>query len=592
MDQENLGKTFLETAQKYYEEKDWKNAFEYHLQAATFGNARANYFLGQSSYYGNGVEKSYDKAIEYHLKAAKLEEIQSHHFLICHFKYGPSETANWETAMHWSKIAVQTSSCAQGFLEYGKAIWFGFVTGTLEEVKNLLCRSATLYDFNDGKFAYAAFLISEASENKYIFEKDKYDSQIDYAISLLKLAASNMHHPSRDMLRHIKDYDLYNVKIDENLCSEWYIFQPANIVPLISIHLSECDALKLFPEDLRDFIASFLDDRYPFKVRLLEEEARHATRTKQLAFEKKLLRMGIELGCSWATWQYACYEDDDHDDTWSKIAAKQNHPNASVFLYQYYKKRNDSDNALKYLKICDSITARARSFRDRNKHNVANFLFKRGADVNIEYCQYYYAFQLECGFGNLVKNPQEAFMYYVKSAKGGVDLSWYHIGELALLQHLSLLVKESTIEIPIYHTYQFDSNQKCSWSTLENGLDNMSILQFRSEYNPLTFWFLGAETDFLCMYRIAWAYATGTFGLDKDISKASEWFEKCREDAQCRGFFTFPPSIHQFSGYDYHLFHPLGLHLASIRKSLFSEYTSKILDTHSINLLLLGGGVI
>ena len=61
----------VEQANEFYEDKDFKKAFELYQKAAEAGDSDAMYSLGQMYRYGEGFKQSYAKAKEWYQKSAE-----------------------------------------------------------------------------------------------------------------------------------------------------------------------------------------------------------------------------------------------------------------------------------------------------------------------------------------------------------------------------------------------------------------------------------------------------------------------------------------------------------------------------------------
>jgi len=109
--------TPYELANKYYNEKDYKKAFELFEKAANQGNYEAQNWLGLMYGTGKGVAQDYKKAVEYYQKSADQNYDWAQNHLANMYYNGIGIKKDHDKAIEWYKRAAdQGNTEAQKFL--------------------------------------------------------------------------------------------------------------------------------------------------------------------------------------------------------------------------------------------------------------------------------------------------------------------------------------------------------------------------------------------------------------------------------------------------------------------------------------------
>ena len=117
-----------ETAATYYEQGDYKNAFQYFLSAAKAGNANAQNDVGNMYKNGEGVAQSYINAYQWYLKAANQNHFYAQNALGDLYYNGNGVEKDFMKAFDWySKAAAQGYDEAQYWLAYCYEKGYGVV---------------------------------------------------------------------------------------------------------------------------------------------------------------------------------------------------------------------------------------------------------------------------------------------------------------------------------------------------------------------------------------------------------------------------------------------------------------------------------
>lgn len=83
-------------------------------KAAKKGDAEAQYQLGYSYYYGEGVRQNRKEAVYWYTKAAKLNHAEAQYLLAYSYHFGNSITQDYKQSIYWyTKAAEQGHANAQ-----------------------------------------------------------------------------------------------------------------------------------------------------------------------------------------------------------------------------------------------------------------------------------------------------------------------------------------------------------------------------------------------------------------------------------------------------------------------------------------------
>ena len=96
----------LETALKFYEQKDYKQAAFYFAQADTLNIAQASFALGAMYFSGKGIEQDIDKAFSYYEKAAGMNYAPAQTTLALLYIYGKNIAQDMDKGLHYLQNAA------------------------------------------------------------------------------------------------------------------------------------------------------------------------------------------------------------------------------------------------------------------------------------------------------------------------------------------------------------------------------------------------------------------------------------------------------------------------------------------------------
>jgi len=102
-----MNKDYYKIAESYYDQEDYKTAFDYYQKGAELGNAKCINALGYCYEHGDGVERNEEKSFEYYKQAANLNDLKAMRNLGSIYNDGSSYVpANQELAFYWYKQAA------------------------------------------------------------------------------------------------------------------------------------------------------------------------------------------------------------------------------------------------------------------------------------------------------------------------------------------------------------------------------------------------------------------------------------------------------------------------------------------------------
>lgn len=84
-----------------------KQAIYLWSEAANRGDTAAQYLLGESYYFGVGVERDFKQAVDWHTKAAEQGHAVAQYTLGLHYANGDGVAKNYEEAMKWFTLSAQ-----------------------------------------------------------------------------------------------------------------------------------------------------------------------------------------------------------------------------------------------------------------------------------------------------------------------------------------------------------------------------------------------------------------------------------------------------------------------------------------------------
>ncbi|AKP73934.1 Polar organelle development protein [Piscirickettsia salmonis] len=94
-------------ALKYIEQEQLDKAFEVALAAAKYGHREARFYIGNSLFYGRGIEIDQERSIFWYLKAAQQGHLAAMMRVAQIFDYGCGQKEDKEEAAHWYSIAAK-----------------------------------------------------------------------------------------------------------------------------------------------------------------------------------------------------------------------------------------------------------------------------------------------------------------------------------------------------------------------------------------------------------------------------------------------------------------------------------------------------
>jgi TPR repeat protein len=110
--------------------RDYKQAMDWNMKAASTGNAEAQYLVGDLYYLGFGVQQDYKQAMDWFIKAGDNGNTEAMYTIGMMYQLGNNVTANISIAIEWyTKAANQGNKWAPADL--------GTIYETKDEVKDL-----------------------------------------------------------------------------------------------------------------------------------------------------------------------------------------------------------------------------------------------------------------------------------------------------------------------------------------------------------------------------------------------------------------------------------------------------------------------
>jgi TPR repeat protein len=261
-----------------------------------------------------------------------------------------------------------------------------------------------------------------------------------------------------------------------------------------------------------------------------------------------------------------------HSLPWELAAAKQGNPWGMENVFRCYACLNTEEgNDLARLwldRIDNSKWDNRLNYPNYNQHNMQRVLLSAvltgkynfkidpkhavlilsqlESETNDVELQRLFAHVLECGFGDIPQNLAGAAKRYALVTTTNTPSGLYHLGELIFLYKLNfdkpkfLVKKTNDFNFNFYHDDTKEEGKENKEEKKEENKEEKkeekkekkkdtncqeSIKEQKSK--AMKIWKRGAAKDCVfCCYRVGWALATGTFGLELNQKEAREWFEK------------------------------------------------------------------
>lgn len=110
------GEELFYAGMKLYVEEKFSEAVKQFMEAAEQGSADAQFFLGNCSDEGKGVEKDHAQAADWFAKAAAQNHAAAQYHLGCHYYFGKGIDRNYSQSEYWFRKAAEQDYAAAQFM--------------------------------------------------------------------------------------------------------------------------------------------------------------------------------------------------------------------------------------------------------------------------------------------------------------------------------------------------------------------------------------------------------------------------------------------------------------------------------------------